>query len=159
QSMGLRFGQDQNAFTNFDQTTYQLSFPDTKPETLERGMKFFADVGGRLLLTQKGIDDQRQGIFEEKRTREGGAQRMQDYILERLVPGSLIGARLPIGVPQTLSSVQRPEFLDYYNHWYVPSNMTLIVVADADPKEVVGQISKAFGGGEKKPKPVDQDVM
>ena len=33
QSLGMTFGRDQNAFTNFDQTTYQLSLPDTKPET------------------------------------------------------------------------------------------------------------------------------
>ena len=34
QSLGLNFGRDQNAFTSFDQTVYQLALPDTKPETL-----------------------------------------------------------------------------------------------------------------------------
>ena len=38
QSMGLTFGRDQNAFTSFDQTVFQLSFPDTKPETIEKGI-------------------------------------------------------------------------------------------------------------------------
>ena len=158
QSMGLRFGQDQNAFTSFEQTTYQLSFPDTKPETIERGMRFFSDIAFRLSLTQEGIDAERQVIFEEKRTREGGAQRMQDYVLERLIPGSLLGVRLPIGIADTLHSINRADFLDYYSHWYVPSNMTVIVVADADPKDMVAQISKSFAGGEKTPKPTDQDI-
>lgn len=158
QSMGLTFGQHQNAFTSFDQTTYQLAFPDTKPETIERGMRFFSDVAMRMTLAQKEVDEERQVIFEEKRTGLGAAQRIQDYVLERLIPGSLIGVRLPIGVDQTLSSVQRADFVDYYSRWYVPSNMTVIVVADADPKEMAGQISKAFAGGEKKPKPVDQEV-
>lgn len=157
QSMGLTFGQHQNAFTSFDQTTYILAFPDTKPETLERGMKFFGDVAQRLALSPEEIDKERQVILEEKRTRAGGRQRMQEYVLERLVPGSLVGQRLPIGTEETVGAVQRQDFLDYYGKWYVPSNMTVMVVADADPKVVVDQIAKSFSGGEKKPKPVDQD--
>ena len=102
QSMGLTFGQHQNAFTSFDQTTYILSFPDTKPETLDKGMRFFGDVAGRLLLTQEEIEKERQVIMEEKRTRLGAQQRVQEYMLERMIPGSLIGQRLPIGVEDTL---------------------------------------------------------
>ncbi len=157
QSMGLRFGQDQNAFTSFDQTTYQLAFPDVKPETLEKGMRFFSDVGGKLLLKPEEIDKERQVILEEKRTRAGGRQRIQDYVLEHLVPGSLIGQRLPIGIDATLLNVKRADFVDYYDRYYVPSNMTVMVVADTDTKLVIDQITKTFGGGEKKPKPMDQD--
>lgn len=157
QSMGLRFGQDQNAFTSFDQTTYQLSFPDVKPETLERGMRFFSDVGGKLLLKPEEIDKERQVILEEKRTRAGGRQRIQDYVLEHIAPGSLIGQRLPIGIDSTLLNVKRDDFVDYYDRYYVPSNMTVMVVADTDTKVVIDQIQKTFGQGEKKPKPMDQD--
>lgn len=157
QSMGLTFGQHQNAFTSFDQTTYILSFPDTKPETMERGMRFFSDVATRLTLSQEEINQERQIILEEKRSRLGAQQRMQDYVLERLAPGSLLGVRLPIGTEQTLLKVNRPNFVDYYDKWYVPSNMTVMVVADADEQDVVKTIAKTFGGGEKKPKPVDND--
>jgi zinc protease len=158
QSMGLNFGQHQNAFTSFDQTTYQLFFPDTKPETIDTGMKFFGDVMGRLLLKDDEIEKERQVIMEEKRARLSGEQRIQDYVLERLVPGSLIGQRLPIGVEETIMGVQRADFVDYYSRWYTPSNMTVIVVADGDEKQMVEHIAKNFGFGEKKPTPVDQPV-
>jgi zinc protease len=157
QSMGLSFGRDQNAFTSFDQTTYQLTFPDVKPETLEKGMRFFADVAGRLALLPEEIEKERQIILEEKRTRAGGRQRIQDYVLERLVPGSLIGVRLPIGTDATLNSVLRPDFMDYYGKYYVPGNMTMVVVADTDTREVIDQITKSFGTLEKKPVPAGQD--
>lgn len=157
QSMGLRFGQDQNAFTSFDQTTYQLSFPDVKPETIETGMRFFSDVSRKLLLKPEEIDRERQVIIEEKRTRAGGRQRIQDYVLERIAPGSLVGQRLPIGVDSTLMSVQRPDFVAYYDKWYVPSNMTVMVVADGDPEMIAGKIRQLFSGGEKTPRPVDVD--
>ena len=34
ESIGLRFGQHQNAFTGLDQTTYILTLPDTEAETI-----------------------------------------------------------------------------------------------------------------------------
>lgn len=157
QSMGLTFGQHQNAFTSFDQTTYILSFPDTKAETMERGMKFFSDVAFGMLLLDAEIEEERQVIMEEKRTRLSAQQRVQEYVLQRLMPGSLIGDRLPIGTEQTIMGVKRPDFMDYYSRWYVPSNMTVIVVADAEPATVVEQISKSFSGGEKTPRPEDVD--
>jgi zinc protease len=157
QKMGLTFGQHQNAFTSFDQTTYQLAFPDTKPETIEQGMKFFADVAGRLSLQQDQIEEERQIILEEKRARSGVGQRVQEYVLERIAPGSLVGQRLPIGVEDTLMKMNREEFVNYYNKWYVPSNMTVMVVADTDPAAVVQQIEKHFSFGDKAPAPADQD--
>ncbi len=157
QAMGLSFGQHQNAFTSFDQTAYMLFFPDTKPETVEKGMRFFSDVAMRLTLDPKEIEEERGIIIEEKRTRAGGQQRMQDYVLERIAPGSLIGSRLPIGTEQTIKSVMREDFLDYYGTYYTPSNMTVMVVADADPKEMVEQITRAFSSGEKQARPSDVD--
>lgn len=157
QSMGLTFGQHQNAFTSFDQTTYQLAFPDNKPETIEKGMRFFADVAGRLSLLQSEIEEERQVILEEKRARLGVDQRIQEYVLERLAPGSLIGRRLPIGVEETLLKMGRDDFAAFYSRWYVPSNMTVMVVADADPAMIVQQIRGSFSFGDRVPQPVDQD--
>ena len=37
QSLGMTFGRDQNAFTSFEQTTYQLTLPPTDAETITKG--------------------------------------------------------------------------------------------------------------------------
>src|SRR5262249_27961085 len=44
ESLGLTFGQHQNAFTSFEQTTFQLALPDNKPETLDKAMLFLSDA-------------------------------------------------------------------------------------------------------------------
>lgn len=157
QSMGLTFGQHQNAFTSFDQTAYILSFPDAKPETLEKGMKFFGDVSSRLLLTQDEIDKERQIILEEKRSRLGAQMRVFEYSIAKLFPDSLIAKRLPIGTEETLLSMNRADFLDYYTRWYTPSNMTVIVVADAPTEPIVEQIKRSFSAGKLTARPVDID--
>lgn len=158
QSLGLQFGRDQNAFTSFDQTTYQLALPDTKAETIDKALLFLSDVGMRLSLLPEEIDNERGIILEEKRTRLGAQQRVQEYIQERLAPGATFGRRLPIGTEETIKSVKKPDFEGYYGKWYVPSNMTVIAVGDCDAAPVVDAIRKHFADGKKATKPADLDV-
>lgn len=158
QSLGMTFGRDQNAFTSFDQTAYQLSLPDAKPETLGEGMKFFSDVVGRLSLLPTEIEEERQIIQEERRRGLSGRQRTQYEMLEKMAPGSLFGVRLPIGTEETIGSVTEQDFKDYYGTWYGASNATVMVVADADPEVVKKVIEQHFGDLPKKPKATHQDV-
>jgi zinc protease len=158
QSLGLAFGRDQNAFTGFDQTTYQLTLPAGGRDLIEKGFRFMADVATRLDLGQAEIDNERQIILEEKRARSSPWQRVRDQVYEQLAPESTFGRRLPIGVEETIKSVGRQDFRDYYTHWYVPSNMTVIVVGDADPAVVADLIRQQFGGGPTVPRPVPRDA-
>jgi len=158
QSLGLSFGRDQNAFTGFDQTTYQLALPSGSRESVEKGMLYMSDVGLRMSLLPAEIDSERQIILEEKRSRASAQQRVQDQIFEKLAPESTLGRRLPIGIEQTINSVAPDDFRDYYARWYVPSNMTVIVVGDTDPVMVADVIQKEFGGGRTEPKPTPRDV-
>ncbi len=157
QSLGMTFGRDQNAFTNFEQTTYQLSLPDTQPETLDKGMTYFADVLYRLALLPAEIESERQIIQEERRRSLSGRQRTMYYVLERIAPGSLYGQRITIGTEETINSVTEADFRDYYGRWYVASNATLLVVADADPAPIVAAIHEHFATAPKKPRPTPQD--
>jgi zinc protease len=158
QSLGMSFGSDQNAFTSFDQTTYTLMLPGGSRELLDKGMLYMSDVALRMSLDQAEIDSERQIILEEKRARAGSRQRVQDQIYARLAPESTLGRRLPIGIEQTIQSVTRPDFQDYYSRWYVPSNMTVIVVGDTDPAMVAEVITQQFGGGRTVPTPTPRDV-
>ena len=158
QSLGLAFGRDQNAFTGFDQTTYQLTLPGGGRDLLDKGLLFMSDVALRLNLATPEIDGERQIILEEKRARSSARQRIQDQIYERLAPESTLGRRLPIGAEATIKSVTRDDFRDYYSRWYVPSNMTVIVVGDTDPAVVVDVITRQFGGGPATARPVPRDV-
>jgi zinc protease len=158
QSLGLSFGRDQNAFTSFDQTTYQLALPGGGRDIVDKGMLFMSDVALRLNLGTAEIDGERQIILEERRARASARQRVQDQVYERLAPESTLGRRLPIGIEATIKTVARPDFLDYYKRWYVPSNMTVIVVGDTDPSMVVELIKQHFAGGPAVPRPAPREV-
>lgn len=158
QSLGLTFGQHQNASTGFDRTIYQLELPDAKPETLDKSLQFLSDVAFRLTLPAEEIERERQVILEERRSRLGSQQRLQEHFLEHVAPGSLLGKRLPIGTEDVISKAPREELLNYYKTWYTPSNMTLMIVADADPAAIVEQVKTHFGTPPAAPRPEDQPV-
>lgn len=156
ESIGLTFGRHQNAFTSFDQTTYILELPKNDPETLDKGLSFFDDVADGLLLPETEIELERGVILEEDRSRKGPQQRVQETIFQNLAPGSTFGERLPIGIPETIQNMTRDDFLDYYETWYTPSNMTVIAVADMEPGVVVDLIEARLGAGEKVAQPTDR---
>lgn len=158
QSLGLAFGRDQNAFTSFDQTTYLLALPDAKPETIDKGMLYLSDVAMRLSLLPVEIENERQIILEERRSRAGAQQRVREYIYERLAPESTFGRRLPIGTEQTIRSVTPTDFQEYYTRWYVPSNMIVIVVGDCEANVISASIQKHFAAGTNVPRPAERDV-
>ena len=153
QSLGMTFGRDQNAFTNVEQTTYQLSLPDARPETVGKAMTYFADVLHRLLLSPKEIDAERQIIQEERRRGLSGRQRVRDLVRDRIAPGSRWSQRETIGTEATIDGFTTEDFRDYYGTWYTASNATLLVVADAEEAAIVRQVEAAFASAPKRPRP------
>jgi zinc protease len=146
ESIGLRFGQHQNAFTSFNQTTYLLTLPNTEADTLDKGLLCLADFAFRMLLTDQEIDKERQVILEEKRSRKGAGQRLTEKLLPALLPGSRVARRLPIGLEETIARVQRQDFLAYYTTWYHPARVTILAVGDAPVDTIVAAITKHFAG-------------
>jgi zinc protease len=146
ESIGLRFGQHQNAFTSFDQTTYTLTLPNTEPDTLDKGLLYLSDVAHRMLLTPEEINQERNVILEEKRARKGVQQRLMDQLLPALLPGSRVAKRLPIGLESSIHRVQRDDFLAYYRKWYHPANVTVLAVGDTPVETIEAAIKKHFAG-------------
>ncbi len=158
ESIGLTFGRHQNAFTSFDQTVYILDLPRVDTETVEKGLRFFADVLDGLLLLEEEVDKERQVILEEKRRGLGPDQRVFEEVFPRITPGSRLSKRLPIGVEETLLAVKSEDFRDYYERYYTTGNATLILVGDVDAEQVRRQITEAFGSLPAGARPVDLEV-
>ncbi|MGQ4807162.1 hypothetical protein NKDENANG_00506 [Candidatus Entotheonellaceae bacterium PAL068K] len=146
ESIGLRFGQHQNAFTSFQQTTYTLTLPNTRAETIDTGVLCLADFAFGMLLTEAEIDKERRIILEEKRAGKGVGQRLVEKLLPELLPGSRVARRLPIGLEKTIERLRRPDFLAYYTTWYHPSRTTVLAVGDVPVETMVAAIARHFGG-------------
>ena len=146
QRMGMDFGGDTNASTSFDRTLYLLELPDTKPETLEEGLRVFGDYAGGLLLTAAEIDRERGVILSEKRTRDSVGYRTSVATRRFLLGGTRLVERDIIGTDDVLKQAQRDRFTAFYDTWYRPERMAVVVVGDIEPAAVAQQINAAFSG-------------
>ncbi len=144
ESIGMRFGSDQNAFTGFDQTTYILVLPNVETETLDKGLMFMSDVALGLSLLPNEVDKERNVILEEQRMRKGAGQRMRDKLIPILLPGSLVAERMPIGKEEVIKEADVSRLRAYYEKWYRPDNTTLLVVGDVTSAELEKHIAKHF---------------
>jgi zinc protease len=153
ESIGLTFGNDQNAFTGFDQTTYVLTLPDTQPETIRKGLLCMSDFAFRLSLLPEEVDKERKVILEEARARKGASQRVVEKLLPILLPGSRAAERLPIGKEEVVASATQALLESYYRKWYRPDDTTLLVVGDVDREAIEGMVKEAFEGWPAVPNP------
>lgn len=144
ESIGLTFGHHQNAFTSYDQTVYQITLPNTEPDTISKGLLCLADYAHRMLLTEEEIEKERGVILEEMRARKGAGQRVWEKVLPIMLPDSRVAERRPIGEEEVVREVERPDFTDYYTHWYRPETSTLIVVGDVEPTRMLELVKAQF---------------
>ncbi|MES2693670.1 MAG: insulinase family protein [Verrucomicrobiota bacterium] len=144
QRMGMNFGGDTNASTWYKRTLYLLELPDTKAPTLAEGLKVFNDYAGGLLLIPEEIEKERGIILSEKRTRDSVGYRTWLATNNFYLNNTMFAKRDVIGTVDVLSKAGRDQFLDFYNTWYRPELMSLVVVGDIDPVAMEKQIVEAF---------------
>jgi zinc protease len=144
QRLGISFGAHANAYTSFDETVYMLDLPDLSAETMDLGFTVMRDFGDGALLSEEEVDKERGVILSEKISRDTVNSRLQEQQFAKLLPGSLISKRFPIGQVEVIQEAKRDRFVDYYTRYYVPQRMTFIVVGDVDPAEIMGKIETAF---------------
>jgi zinc protease len=144
QRMGMSFGGDTNASTGLDRTQYMLELPDTKEATLAEGLRVLADDAGGLLLRTEEIDKERGVILSEKRSRDTIAYRTQLAQLQFVLGTTRLPSRMPIGLQEIIERAPRERFVEYWDTWYRPEKMVVVVVGDVEATAVERQIVATF---------------
>lgn len=144
QRMGMNFGGDTNAYTSFDRTVYMLDLPDAKPQTLREGLRVLADYSGELLLLPEEIERERGVILAEKLSRDSADYRALVGGYGILYDGTALPLRLPIGEESVIRESGRERFADFYDTWYRPERLAVIVVGDVDPAAVEPLLTEIF---------------
>lgn len=144
QSIGMAFGPDANARTGFDKTVYDVVLPDGSPKRLAEGLLVLRDYADGALLLNSEIDRERGIILAEMRSRDSVDYRTFVTVLEFEFPEARLSRRLPIGTESVIWAVDRRVMKSFYDDWYRPEKMFLVIVGDFDDKAVVSQISSRF---------------
>jgi predicted Zn-dependent peptidase len=142
-------GENLNAYTSYDVTAYHNSFPSYQ---MEKWLTLYYD---RLINPVfRSFQAELENVFEEYNMRMGSdadAQR-RSLIFSNLFEGTPY-ARDVIGSVEHLKNPSMTPMINFYNTWYVPNNMSLMLVGNFDAEAVKPLIEKTFGKLQPKPLP------
>ena len=143
--LGLRFGADTNATTDFSQTVYKLDLPESDAAKIDEGMFLLREVASEVTFDPAAIDRERGIIQSEERTRFSPAYRIFLDEITYLLRGQRLPQRIPIGTPEVIAGAQRERFKAFYDAYYRPERATLVVVGDIDVDAMETRIRSRFG--------------
>ena len=145
ESIGVRFGQNLNAYTSVDETVYNISdVPVIRDGIIDSCLLILHDWANDLTLDPKEIDNERGVIHEEWRSGQGAMMRMYEKTFPIMYAGSKYGHRLPIGTIEVIDNFPHQALRDYYEKWYRPDQQGIIVVGDVDVDKVEAKIKEMF---------------
>lgn len=143
--IGVKFGENLNAYTSVDETVYNISnVPVTTPGAIDSCLLILHDWSNDLTLDPKEIDKERGVINEEWRTRMSAVQRFQEKMLPIMFEGTKYAHCFPIGTMDVVMNFKPQTLRDYYEKWYRPDLQGIVVVGDVDVDAIEAQIKKIF---------------
>lgn len=134
-------GGDINAFTSFDQTVYHLVLAS---RYFDVGLDVLSDAVQHSSFEPVELARESEVVLEELKRSEDDPERVAGKRLFETAYTAHPYRRPVIGYEKTFMGLTRADYLDYFRKWYVPNNMSLIVVGDFKTGEVVPKIVKAF---------------
>ncbi|MBR5068780.1 MAG: insulinase family protein [Bacteroidales bacterium] len=138
-------GGDFNGGTSNDYTIYYECVPR---DALEKILWMESDRMGFFIntVTQSGLEREIDVICNEKRQTEvNNAYGMMDDIMSKnFFPKRHPYSWTVIGEFEDIKSATVEDVKEFYRTYYVPSNATLCIAGDFDPKEVKALIEKYF---------------
>ncbi len=149
QSIGIRFGENLNAGTAQQYTTYMITDVPIERETVVDSLLLaLHDWAGFITLADKDIDEERGVIREELRQRNSAYTRFMEKNAAIEYPGSIVAERNVIGTDSLLQSFSYDDIRDFYNKWYRPDLQAFIIVGDFDADEMVEKLKKVMANVE-----------
>lgn len=138
-----------NAYTWVEQTVYVNDIPSNE---LERWMLLeserFRMMALRLFHTEL------ETVYEEFNINQDRDFRKVDYALrEALFPNHPYGTQTTMGTADHLRNPSMVNIQRFFQTYYVPGNMAMILAGDFDPGEAVALAEKYFGSYEAQPVP------
>ena len=141
-------GEGLNAFTSYDVTCYMNSFPAYQ---MERWLTLYADRLTNPVF--RSFQAELENVFEEYNMYlDDNSTHTRNFIFGKLYEGHAY-ARDIIGYPEDLKNPKLRQLIDFYNTWYVPNNMALILVGDFDIETTKPLVEKTFGQLQARPLP------
>lgn len=139
--------QGTNAHTWVEETIYEEDIPSNAVDKfLTVQSERFKDPVFRLFHTEL------EAVYEEKnRGLDNDGRKSYELMLSSLFPTHNYGQQSTIGTVEHLKNPSLKAIREFYEAYYVPDNMAIVMAGDFDPDYVIKQIDQRFAYMKSKP--------
>lgn len=141
--------QGTNAFTSTDMTVYVNDIPSN---AMEKFLKLESDRFQSLVL--RLFHTELETVYEEFNRNADNDRRWSDHNIDNaLLPNHPYGTQTTIGEGEHLKNPSMVNIHNYFDAYYRPNNVAIILAGDVDPDKTIAMIEKYFGTWQNKPVP------
>ena len=134
----------QGGSTALDRTMYSLPLPETPDKHLSRALDILAARVSRPLFKADDVDAERDIVLAEEQQRRASPASKERQIGLYGADHPLVN-KTPIGTRDSLGSATVAQLRGFFERWYRPDRMVVVVVGDIDPARAVKAVRKSFG--------------
>jgi predicted Zn-dependent peptidase len=140
-------GQSTNAHTWYEETVYNEDFPSNATD------KFLALQAERFRAPVFRIfHTELEAVYEEKnRGLDNDGSKVSEKLNALLYPTHNYGQQTTIGTVEHLKNPSLVEIRNYYNKYYVPNNMAVVLSGDFKADEMIKKVDQDFSYMKSKP--------
>lgn len=132
-----------NAATSFDWTHYYVLVPS---EYTEQALDLMADITQNATFPEAEIAREKEVVLRELDQRSDDPEQFISFTLyQEFFRKHPYGLSL-IGSAESLGRLTRDDFLRFMRQYYIPNNMTLVLVGDFDAEKTLSIVRAKFGG-------------
>lgn len=138
-----------NAYTWVDQTVYVNDIPSN---ALDKWVALEGERFGELVL--RLFHTELEAVYEEFNISQNNTYRkINKAVANNLFPTHPYGTQTTIGTGEHLKRPSMEKIHAYFDTYYVPNNMAIVLSGDFDPDKAIAAIEKHFGAYERKAVP------
>ena len=133
--------QSTNAWTSNEETVYMNKIPTNE---LDKWLHLESERFSKLVL--RLFHTELEAVYEEfNRGQDSDRRKLFTTLNDALFPTHPYGQQTTIGISEHLKNPSMEAINNYFNTYYVPNNMAVILVGDIDFEETIKKVDKTFG--------------
>ena len=130
-----------NAYTSSEQTVYVNDIPSNE---LEKWFKLESERFKMVIL--RLFHTELETVYEEfNMVQDNDNRKVYQAMMESLFPTHPYGTQTTIGKGEHIKSPSHYNIIDFFQKYYVPNNMAIVLAGDFEPEAVIALAEKYFG--------------
>ncbi len=130
-----------NAWTWHEETVYTNKIPANE---LDKWLKIESERFSELVL--RLFHTELEAVYEEYNiSQDSDYRRVSFALMDAIFPNHPYGQQPTIGISEHLKNPSMEAIHAYFNTYYVPNNMAVVLVGDLQFEETIKKVDEAFG--------------